>query len=313
MRNTICNTEMMLSFLNSYSREFTDMITSYIGRLGWGDTQLPNWFVLINYIIIIVLALSVNEMKLKFNMLQRTVFVLVFLGLTLFIMLSQYLTWDKIGSDKVYPLQGRYFIPVFPLIFLILYNTKLNIPIRSIKSVFIFSYLLLAAYTISFFYHRFYYNYQFENRWNVFQDADQINDNKGTYVVEGTDTIVKVEPLIQTEEKSHSGKYSVKLSSQHPFGFTHEVYGAKKGDRIKASVWRHGKTGSIVISEFAKDGVYSSASNVFEKEDSGWQHLETEFFVPRDMLKTELRIYIYYAESDSSYFDDFRISYDKKK
>jgi uncharacterized membrane protein len=90
-------------FLNSYSREFIDMITSYIGRLGWGDTQLPNWFVLINYIIIIVLAFSGNEMKLKFNMLQRTGFVLVFLGLTLFIMLSQYLTWDKVGSDKVYP------------------------------------------------------------------------------------------------------------------------------------------------------------------------------------------------------------------
>ncbi len=300
-------------FVHSYRDEFNYMTVSYIGILGWGDTNLPNWFIIINYIIIFLLVITANVEKFSFNIYQRALLLLVFIFITILIMLSQYLSWDKVGSTNVYPLIGRYFIPVFPLAFLAIVNQRLHIPSNFLKYTFVFICVISGIYVISFLYNRFYYNYKTEKKWEIFRDVDQIQKNNEIFVIEGKDTIVRGSSLIATNEKSYSGNYSIKLTSHNKYGFTHIIKNAKKDDIISVSAKRLGKYGEIVFSEFANGGLFYSSSKTFLERNTDWKQVEAEFFVPKNMLKTELRVYILYPENDSAYFDDFRISYFKKK
>ena len=52
----------------------------------------------------------------------RTMLVLVFAAAYLFTLLALYLTFTAVAEDFVYGVQGRYLIPIFPLLFLALYD-----------------------------------------------------------------------------------------------------------------------------------------------------------------------------------------------
>ena len=89
------------------------------------------------------------------------------------------------------------------------------------------------------------------------------------------------------------GQFSVKLSNQNPYGFTNIIYNAKKGDLIKVSVWRLGKSGSIVYSEFKNGGVYDCVlKKSLKKKIQGGVISGAEFFVPNNLPGAELRIYV---------------------
>jgi len=45
-------------------------------------------------------------------------------GTVALILTSQFVTWTGSNAWKISALQGRYFIPIAPLVFLLLYNTR---------------------------------------------------------------------------------------------------------------------------------------------------------------------------------------------
>lgn len=99
-------------------------INSFIGILGWLDTRLSG-YIYDSYIPILLLVSIFDKRKdITINWKMRCIFGAVFCSIFILIMTSLYMTWTKVGSELVSGVQGRYFIPIAPLLFMLLYNNQ---------------------------------------------------------------------------------------------------------------------------------------------------------------------------------------------
>ncbi|MBN1384125.1 MAG: DUF2142 domain-containing protein [Elusimicrobia bacterium] len=134
-------------------------IDHFVGRLGWLDTKMSLIFTVPYFLIIITVALIDTKKDIVITLKQRIIlFITLSINLVL-ICLSQYLTWTPVGKTRVYGLQGRYFIPVALLLFLLFYPNK-KIPFNMDKNrtkIFIICYSLICSiYTILVLIRRYY-------------------------------------------------------------------------------------------------------------------------------------------------------------
>ena len=302
--------ETVIIFVNSFISEFKTMTTSYIGRIGLWRIQLPYFIVLISYIIIFLLAISSNYQEFNFKISQKTIFFTIPIGIIILIMLSQYLTWNPVGSEKVSPFQGRYFIPVFPSIFLVLTNRKIKLNKTFTKFIAIISILFISIYSIIFVNNEFYFS-NLTRLYEVNCSSEYLNKDKN-YFLTDNDTIKFKNPNIQAADFSHSGNYSIKLNKKNQFAYTLSLKNVQKGDKIIVSVWRLGNNGRIIFQEDIKNGLYSKKDELIKTDANNWELHKTIFTAPKDFKKNNLNIYIWYPANDSAYFDDFKIIYYKK-
>lgn len=93
----------------------------YIGVLGWLDTRLPRWVVLAEIIVIAVVCLADTTLHLKLWQCLSAVSIAVLVAGTVTVII--YLTWEPVGSNVIH-LQGRYFIPIGPLLGLAISGLK---------------------------------------------------------------------------------------------------------------------------------------------------------------------------------------------
>jgi uncharacterized membrane protein len=137
-------------FGSSMKHTFDMYYQGYIGTLGWIDTKFPIWFIHLSYLILFTIALLDNGEAIKLNMNDKFIILIDMIIIIGLILLSQHLTWDCVGGDIIANLQGRYFIPVFPLFFMLFYNRRINYPNVAISIVCIFSFfsLLFTTYTL---------------------------------------------------------------------------------------------------------------------------------------------------------------------
>jgi len=94
-----------------------DFAQSYIGRLGWNFVRIPLGMLLLSYLMIALACLQPIPIGLaRF----QNIFILgiAFFTTWVLIILSQYVTWEVVNAQRVYLLQGRYFISLFPLLFI---------------------------------------------------------------------------------------------------------------------------------------------------------------------------------------------------
>lgn len=116
-----------------YSVDFygNNHLTSLFGAtLGWGETIRFNTFVPYGFLIIyLVVALFDNEIKDKFKPYQIFWLLAVALLIIGLVYASLYVQWTTIGSPTIDGIQGRYFLPIIPIIMMILGST---IKVRSL-------------------------------------------------------------------------------------------------------------------------------------------------------------------------------------
>ncbi len=119
-----------------------------VGVWGWSEMPLPYWVYII-YIIALFIMAFLDKSSTKIIPLQKYAILGLFLSITLIIFLIEYITWTFVGAPIVNGIQSRYFIPIFPLLFLILYrkgsNNKNRILIESMITVFIISILSVVV------------------------------------------------------------------------------------------------------------------------------------------------------------------------
>ena len=99
-----------------------ELMTGFLGNLGWRPLQLPEMLVWPN-IIIILLALQKGpypEMAIKFR--QRLIAASIVLSTILIICTIAYIDWTPVGHPIIRSLQGRYFLPLFPFASFIFYR-----------------------------------------------------------------------------------------------------------------------------------------------------------------------------------------------
>ena len=99
------------------NHNFDFFLRSFVGDFGWLTTVLPE-FVYFIFAVVLCLALF-RDTRDHFILTksQKYTFLIVFLLYSMAVMMSMYLFWTPVGKDVVLGVQGRYFIPVFPVVF----------------------------------------------------------------------------------------------------------------------------------------------------------------------------------------------------
>lgn len=94
---------------------------SYIAEFGWLDTLAPRY--VYKVFTLGFLLILIFDDGIKLNTVQRIIFVVTFLSLIVLVMTALYVIWTNVGASAITGVQGRYFIPIIPLVFFI-FNWK---------------------------------------------------------------------------------------------------------------------------------------------------------------------------------------------
>ncbi|MBW4682866.1 MAG: DUF2142 domain-containing protein [Microcoleus vaginatus WJT46-NPBG5] len=149
--NYILNQPMqfILTQINTFSTYGLNYLEQLIGKLGWLDTSLPKFHIISYIILLVTVALVSHKSDIKISLFQKTIALIIILLTGLLITTAMYLAWTPVGAGLIEGVQGRYFIPLTPLFFLLLYNQKikinLKIPISTLTGYALFSCTLTAA------------------------------------------------------------------------------------------------------------------------------------------------------------------------
>ncbi|MFZ4414836.1 MAG: DUF2142 domain-containing protein, partial [Bacteroidales bacterium] len=129
---------------------------SFIGNLGWLDTSLPQFYIIIAFSVLFLTALSEHHENLNISLKKKAV-LLISLGSIIFVIFTLlYLSWTTVGKSLIEGMQGRYLIPVGPIFFTLFYNRKWKIPeiiVTYISVIFIIvSFLVMTTALINRYY-----------------------------------------------------------------------------------------------------------------------------------------------------------------
>ncbi|MCB0686213.1 MAG: DUF2142 domain-containing protein [Saprospiraceae bacterium] len=296
------DTYLIRVFIHSLYRTFNMYYEGYIGTFGWLDTRLPDWSILITYMVIIAASFFPVRENLTLTPFQRIILLGVVLGTTALVLLSQHLTWDCIGSDVIGTIQGRYFIPVFPLLFFV-FRTKVLRFSQIIPTIIMTWLLFLLTFSTATLYHRYFVAPVFKE-FELRCGAEAVVDG---YLETSVKSVMLENADTRSRESCRSGNYALKLNADKPYGFTFRSYNAKAGDVIKVSVWKLGQYGSIVLSGDGGKSFYKGSSTSRGIDERGWEELSITYTLQDGLKGRELGIYIFNNHDASSYFDDLEI------
>jgi len=126
-----------------------EYLKQFIGVLGWLDTNLPSTLWLSYIAIVGFVALIDSRQDVIIDLKDKIKLSTVFLFSTVLIYTLVYLSWTPVGQEIVEGIQGRYFIPLANIIFLIAYNRKLHLDISSNRLNLLIVLYSLFALTVS--------------------------------------------------------------------------------------------------------------------------------------------------------------------
>ncbi|MEO5361251.1 MAG: DUF2142 domain-containing protein [Nitrospirota bacterium] len=137
--------DFVFAIKNTVARYWSDVLTDFIGKLGWLDTELPVYIHITNWALLIFTAISENNRDILIKLKDKAAAAAAVICTTSLIVLSQYLTWTEVDKNIVEGLTGRYFIPVTPALFLLFYNNKIRIDTkRPLFGILILCYLTVV-------------------------------------------------------------------------------------------------------------------------------------------------------------------------
>ncbi|MDE7422306.1 MAG: DUF2142 domain-containing protein [Lachnospiraceae bacterium] len=103
--------------------------------LGWLEIHISMVIVTI-YALVLLISLFIGERDdIKIKISQRSVSVISVICVYGLVLTSMFFAWTPIGSPIIEGVQGRYFLPIVPLAFLILNNKKISINIEIWKYI----------------------------------------------------------------------------------------------------------------------------------------------------------------------------------
>jgi uncharacterized membrane protein len=230
---------------NSIVRGFRNYSQGYIGNFGWCEVPLPGFLVVAAYAFLLLVTWTDGKSTIQMSGIQRIILLVPFSLIFFLVLFSQYLIWACVGADEVTNLQGRYFIPIVPLLFVAQYGSKQNFARFLPLGVALFS---ITALTISSFviYNRYYVPIEYAIE-RVICDHETINGNSQ---FETSNPSYDAENAFsRSSESARSGEYSSKISGVSPFGTMIKFEDCKYGDVLYVEAWKLGVDGRIVVSD----------------------------------------------------------------
>jgi uncharacterized membrane protein len=116
--------------LNTIDLNLKFYLTSFVGIFGWLRHPLPEIMVYIYLVALIIVAL-LDKSKIIVTKRQKLISFFTFFIISSLVFLFEYTTWTSVGESQIWGVQGRYFIPAIPLLFLLFYNTKSSFKISN--------------------------------------------------------------------------------------------------------------------------------------------------------------------------------------
>ena len=149
---------------------------------------------------------------------------------------------------------------------------------------------------------------QQERKLNIlFCDAENVSKDQHYFIApDGSQFEIGA---IRTEEKTHSGKYSVKLTPASPYAMTLTIDDLKPGDKYEVSAWRWGgdKDGYLVASCEDHNLFYSQSNFSLSGETKGWIKVIMSFTLPDGIAGKKMKIFTWNSGRNTIYFDDLEI------
>ena len=124
IHNPLTFTQIMIT---SYVKTMPHTLIHYVGKFGWEKNYLPLWLILPLFLMLILRG-GISE-NLEDNRFPKTIKLkIIFIGILLIISLAtiMYQIWCPVGNPFIENLGGKYFIPIFPLFFMVLPNLNLK-------------------------------------------------------------------------------------------------------------------------------------------------------------------------------------------
>ena len=119
--------EMMQMLFKTIIEQGDFYVKSMISFFGWFEFQTP-WFMAIPYVVVVCLAFMRKSDEPKvMGLAQRSYSLMLFGVVFLLIELLLLLDHTYSGSQIILGVQGRYFIPALPLLFLFLRNNTIEL------------------------------------------------------------------------------------------------------------------------------------------------------------------------------------------
>jgi uncharacterized membrane protein len=283
-------------------------LKSFVGQLGQFDIIFSDWICVAAYFVIFsVIGLDRSEFKL--NSKQRIIGLLAAFISFVLLLLSQHLTWDCVGEGVVDLVQGRYLIPILPLIFIMLFNYCIPFKLKPIWVVVPFI-IGINAYGLTKVYERF--HKQTEAKKIAFY-ANMETEKNGAFLT--TDKYCTINPSSQqTNKYSFSGKHSIMLCPSgkgNEFGCNFEFTNTQNTCYYYIEAMIKGSGVKLIFSGESSDGqkMYSASTYVANQNKNGWYKINMGASLFNPSKTKKFIIYAWNTSTDTVYIDDLRFEY----
>jgi uncharacterized membrane protein len=103
-------------------------LRSFVGIMGWLTVELPVWLVISFLLALCISVVAYPAEGIHFSTMDRLLFPGLFILGFLIIEAGLYITWTPFGANHIEGVQGWYFIPYAPLLFLVMLPGRNRIP-----------------------------------------------------------------------------------------------------------------------------------------------------------------------------------------
>jgi hypothetical protein len=277
-------------------------LSGFIGYFGNSDLFLPTWMYIISYLVIFYVAIAEKKVF-QLNLFQKVILFLGAMGSFVLLLLSQHLIWDCVGEGIVDLVQGRYLIPLFPLIFLLFPSVRIKLfnPVVVIGLFIVF----INVYSAVVINQRYFVGYDYTI--TELHCDTEANNGAGLFITNQKDMLLEGAHSLSVEQH-RSGNSSLRLSPESPFGFNFKLNTLKTGDVLEVEAWQKGEGARFVFSggkvgckDFYTSPVYES----YQK--NGWRRIKGVFVVDLKCENLNANFYVWYPGSSEVFVDDLKL------
>lgn len=138
-------------------------------------------------------------------------------------------------------------------------------------------------------------------------DMEQFNDDKSAFITSPKKYQIPVNTSLSGEE-SRSGRNSIKLSAQDPYGVQFVIKNAKPGELFEIRAWKYSEENDVTIiaGGSGKNKFNFSSNKTNAKTADGWEQVYLRFYAPSD-IQDGIDVFLMYTKQKYAYIDDLSI------
>jgi uncharacterized membrane protein len=105
------------------------IIRTFVGNFGWDPASLPGWLIAL-YLTMLTLTSLLDKTDIIIRYKQKLIIFITLLIVSILTCVSMYITATPVAQTSIRAIDGRYLIPISPLLFLLFYNIRIKFDIK---------------------------------------------------------------------------------------------------------------------------------------------------------------------------------------